>query len=312
MNGNNPTDRLIKEQITAARTASGRVLKISLLAKMAGERRKCSSLWPGNGGTAKDLARSQQCSHCSPCVELACPHLRAEYCQHHAVTATQTSCPCWKGARREEVLWLHRETRRGDEELPWTTPWHLQKDGTQLLNGWSKSTKHIKYKYTSKSYLGISLPTSAVILWKQYQKLIWSSSIWGTRSGDGKTASLTRWHRNKAMSSAESTCSRFVFWWHLSITCFCPQKGLPKDYPQISVGSDVFCSASQQQKQMPTLWRLPRNFPITLFSRTLQVPLSLLCHPKGCWCSHSSSHTVVPSLSLLSLSCWLPSWSITL
>ena len=44
MNGNNPTDRLIKEQITAARTASGRVLKISLLAKMAGERRKCSSL----------------------------------------------------------------------------------------------------------------------------------------------------------------------------------------------------------------------------------------------------------------------------
>lgn len=39
-------------------------------------------------------------------------------------------------------------------------------------------------------YLRIILLTSAKILWKQYQKFVWSSPTWGTWSTDGKTASF--------------------------------------------------------------------------------------------------------------------------
>lgn len=176
-NCNNASERYLRNRLLQQGLHQKGMLKISLLAKMTGEGRKCSSLWPGTQGTAKYHTRSHWHRPCGPWVELTCPHLRAKYHQHHAVTATQTFCLCWERARRERFLWLHRETLSGDEEPHWKTPWHLQKDRTPLLNGWSKPTKHPKYKHTSKG-VPWTLPSENGMLWEQYQKFIWSSPIW--------------------------------------------------------------------------------------------------------------------------------------
>lgn len=129
-NCNNPMERWLRNRILQQGLRQEAMLKMLLLAKMVGKGGKCSSLWPRNQGTTKYLARSQWCSPCGsgPCVEPACPHLRAENHQHHArlpmlKKSKEGKDPCDCTGK------LLEETKNNPEQL---TLWHLNKDETQL------------------------------------------------------------------------------------------------------------------------------------------------------------------------------------